>query len=933
MKKLLALVLALVMTMGLATVGTSAAFADAASIEHSEAVEVLNALGVVGGKENNNFDPTANVKRSEMAKMVTIAMLGDVDVSAFAGAPTDLTDINGHWAEGYIKYCYSQGIIGGRGNGKFDPDANVTATEAAKMLLVAIGYSADVQGYGGDQWKVNVARDAQLSGFYADLSGLTVDKVLTRDETAQLVYNAMDADLIVKKPTLNVNTGTIQYTYEKNTNKEDLLRNIFKASTFEGTLDKFSYDSTKAKWTLSVSPKGGTQNVTWQTTAVTTRQDFGTTTDYTGLFKQNVKVLYTLDSKGNLDKAIGVYPSDSEVLVSHVIGKIDAPNAGATKLRVDGKDYSLTSNVSNVAVYNFQHAYLDAYVTSADTIATAAFMTVATPASEKVSYLFNLIDNTGDGKGDVIVVFPKTVAKVSSLSSGYVTLTDGLQDSAIGATTTVKLSDIDAYDGIAKNDYVFVTPKANTATNKMKVEKAELQTGTVSATKTDEEQIGGAWLKSVLLSGNATAGDEVEYIALNGFLAYQAGTSKTGAEKFVAVLDKETAASGYTDSATLTTKLLFSDGTKKDVKVSYVNDVKMANGNERNVYLKGLYAYTMDGDNYKLYDVTTAYVGNTSGKKVNVSYDVLAANSLGTGGSTTASTYTYVYRDGSAYVASVDTTASTARIKMTSDSSIYAIADDAVIFVYNSTADSMTVTTGAQLKKSSDANTKVVFLAADKNSSTGFNEVKLAYVYNGTGVTGKSNYAFAMDDVETVKSGSNYYKQVSVWDGTALTTLKTESKSSAPGYLDAVSKGKAFSYKLNASGVITENVSVGNIGTVGAVAVTAYDEGSTIEASDTVVYKGTGSVLTYTGSSTVYTYTVDDDTEIFYVNMADGVGVASGSVSVAVEDKFGSAVNGDALTKVANAVIVRRMNSGSLTEKVDLIVIDIGGDILGVRSK
>ena len=93
------------MTLGLATVGTSAAFSDADKIEHTQAVEVMSALGVIAGKGNNVFDPEGNVKRSEMAKMITIIALGDVEVSAFQGLATDLKDINGHWAEAYIKYC------------------------------------------------------------------------------------------------------------------------------------------------------------------------------------------------------------------------------------------------------------------------------------------------------------------------------------------------------------------------------------------------------------------------------------------------------------------------------------------------------------------------------------------------------------------------------------------------------------------------------------------------------------------------------------------------------------------------------------------------------------------------------------------------------------------------------------------------------------
>ena len=159
LKKILSLALALVMVMSLLTVAGAREFNDAADIEHTEAVEVMSSLGVINGMGNNTFNPKGNVTRGEMAKMITYISLGNVEPTAFLGTTTNLTDINGHWAEAYIKYCYSQGIISGRGNGIFAPNANVTATEAARMLLVAIGYNADVQVYTGRSEERRVGKE------------------------------------------------------------------------------------------------------------------------------------------------------------------------------------------------------------------------------------------------------------------------------------------------------------------------------------------------------------------------------------------------------------------------------------------------------------------------------------------------------------------------------------------------------------------------------------------------------------------------------------------------------------------------------------------------------------------------------------------------------------------------------------------------------
>ena len=363
MKKLLALVLAMVMTLGLATVGANAAFADAASIEHKEAVEVLNSLGVIGGKENNNFDPTGNVKRSEMAKMITLIMLGDVDVSAFTGAATDLTDINGHWAEGYIKYCVSQGIVGGRGNGKFDPDANVTAAEAAKMLLVAIGYNANVQGYTGNQWTINVTRDAQLSDFYTKLSNLSSNKALTRDEAAQMIYNAADAPLIVATPTFTVGTTEVQYQYSKTTdtngdgNIDDLLEKTYKITRREGILDDFTaatdYDSFKKEYTWTITLNAASALAEGAATKRIT-----TTTDYSDLYMNDVKALYkVVDGKTTL---YGIYATDDNAVIAQstladislVTGETGQIKVGSTVYTLDNTTATNSTVITNLAGTN-----------------------------------------------------------------------------------------------------------------------------------------------------------------------------------------------------------------------------------------------------------------------------------------------------------------------------------------------------------------------------------------------------------------------------------------------------------------------------------------------------------------------------------------------------------------------------------------------------
>ena len=202
LKRALSLLLAAAMLIGMMVVGASAAgslddFSDRDEIVNQDAVSLLTILGVIEGKEDGSyFDPTGNVTRAEMAKMIATILNQGADVDGlYTGMNTGLTDVSGHWAESYINYCYSLGIIAGRGDGTFDPGATVTGTEAAKMLLVAAGYDASIEGLTGADWAIRTAALASTLGIFDNLTAPTGDP-LNRDNAALLVYNALDIEMI-----------------------------------------------------------------------------------------------------------------------------------------------------------------------------------------------------------------------------------------------------------------------------------------------------------------------------------------------------------------------------------------------------------------------------------------------------------------------------------------------------------------------------------------------------------------------------------------------------------------------------------------------------------------------------------------------------------------------------------------------------------------
>ena len=200
LKRALSLVLAVVMVIGLMVVGAGAVsyndFPDRDEIVNKDAVSMLTTLGIIEGTDQGTYNPTGNVDRAQMAKMISVALTNNEDCDTlYQNVNSGLTDIAANWARGYINYCYTLGIIAGRGNNTFDPSANVTGVEAAKMLLTALGYDASIEGLVGNDWALNTAALAQNLGIFRNFTK-DVSEPLNRDDAALLIYNALDVELI-----------------------------------------------------------------------------------------------------------------------------------------------------------------------------------------------------------------------------------------------------------------------------------------------------------------------------------------------------------------------------------------------------------------------------------------------------------------------------------------------------------------------------------------------------------------------------------------------------------------------------------------------------------------------------------------------------------------------------------------------------------------
>ena len=191
LKRALSLAVASVMLLGMMVVGTSAGYADVTSKHNEEAIEVVKAVGIMIGDDKGNFNPDQKVTRNEMA--VVMANMLKLNVDDFNGASMPFTDVPA-WAAPYVAACYAGGIVSGTSATTYSGSAEVTATQAALMMMKALGYFQFEKDFEGG-WQLATVKQASEIELMDGISAGT-NTALTRNEVAQLVLNALEADVV-----------------------------------------------------------------------------------------------------------------------------------------------------------------------------------------------------------------------------------------------------------------------------------------------------------------------------------------------------------------------------------------------------------------------------------------------------------------------------------------------------------------------------------------------------------------------------------------------------------------------------------------------------------------------------------------------------------------------------------------------------------------
>ena len=200
MKKLLAMVLALVMTLSLAVSASAVKADEKINEDYAEAVAVLNGMGVFKGYEDGSFKPENNITRAEVATIIYRIYTGDVaknDKSGLYASYNKFTDMAGAgWAAGYIGYCSNAELVKGYPNGTFQPSGNITGYEVLAMILRAVGYDKNGEFTGAD-WALNVAKYAEQLHILDNVAKTTnLGAPATRELVSEILFRAINVPMV-----------------------------------------------------------------------------------------------------------------------------------------------------------------------------------------------------------------------------------------------------------------------------------------------------------------------------------------------------------------------------------------------------------------------------------------------------------------------------------------------------------------------------------------------------------------------------------------------------------------------------------------------------------------------------------------------------------------------------------------------------------------
>lgn len=186
-----------------ALIENEVSFTDAQGKWYEKTVNELASRKIINGIGAGNFAGERSITRAEFATILASALgLPANGTSTFSDVPADA------WYSGAVATAAHYGLVGGRGNNRFDPTANITRQEAMAMLQRAAkltdftGKSSALSAFSDsgsvDEWALEAAKWNVGSGLIMGNNGQLrpIDNI-SRAETATVVLRLLQTAELV----------------------------------------------------------------------------------------------------------------------------------------------------------------------------------------------------------------------------------------------------------------------------------------------------------------------------------------------------------------------------------------------------------------------------------------------------------------------------------------------------------------------------------------------------------------------------------------------------------------------------------------------------------------------------------------------------------------------------------------------------------------
>lgn len=562
LKRALSLALSSVMLLGMMVVGTSAAsYPDVDAQDNLEAIEVLQMLGVMSGDEKGNFNPDNKVTRNEMAVIMTHLL------NLTAGGTNPFTDVP-TWAQPYVSAIYANGVTSGTSATTYGGSNNVTAVEAALMVMKALGYF-EYQGEFEDNWTVAVVKKATQIGLFDGVDAAATSQI-TRSQAAQLCLNALESKVVIAKEEggLNVDGNGISVSQKPNYDYPNVPNTTFSYTSTQDNVqqlceklygEKLKKDDTGAK-----TDDFGRPAAVWTYAGKTVTAPEAADATYTA--KVDGKTMYTdLGLSKNLTSA------DKTTVTTYTNGK-DSKNTSTTQdiVKNDEKtEWGANGTLTQVYLHTDKAGNVTgATVVVTETVAGKITGTGKNSDGDRIVKVDGLEYKTEAFATDDIVLYTVADGKIKSMSlatkatSGEVTrmiTTAGKESITIGGTEYKQAHKLYSDKGVAvKGEYDLYVDAYGYAIYAAETKAAEAQYAVVIDVKAGGWSSGNGTAKIVLADGTQA---EVEYKNNTNIKAEAIKTSggilvaytvKDNVYTFTTVADKDTTVKADTVTGKIT---------------------------------------------------------------------------------------------------------------------------------------------------------------------------------------------------------------------------------------------------------------------------------------------------------------------------------------------------------------------------------------------